>query len=214
MAEVFDTLSAINVNDHTDKKGKFTYLSWPWAWAEVKKRYPAAHYEVRRDDGGLPFVRAPGIGYMVSTQVAIEGVTHEMWLPVMDGRNQAIQEPSMMDINKAIMRCLVKNLAMFGLGLYIYAGEDLPDVEDGQKPKQPAPRPSSVVFCADCKRDIKPVVKKDGTVWEVSDMAAYSNRRYGRALCGPCMKRAEQNLREVGADAAQYASQPLMEGAT
>ena len=143
---VFDRLFNVDVSEHTEKKktGKteLTYLSWTYAWANVKKRYPDANYEIVRAENGLPYVYDPHTGYMVFTKVTIEGVTHEMWLPVMDGRNEAmldhpyqkkykdysitVEPATMFDINKTIMRCLVKNLAMFGLGLYIYAGEDLP----------------------------------------------------------------------------------------
>lgn len=156
--EVFETLNTINVNDHTEKKktgnAELTYLSWPFAWAEVKKRYPDAHYEVEKFNG-LPYVFDPATGYLVYTTVTIEGVTHEMWLPVMDGANKAMKDKpytytsgygqyqkektceaaTMFDVNKTIMRCLVKNLAMFGLGLYIYAGEDLPEGEK-EEPKR------------------------------------------------------------------------------
>lgn len=149
MSSVFDALQAVNVNGHTEKKRsgnvELTYLSWPFAWAEVKKRFPDAHYEVIKFNG-LPYVFDERTGYMVYTTVTIDGITHEMWLPVMDGANKAMKaEPykyvvgrgqfqqektceaaTMFDINKTIMRCLVKNLAMFGLGLYIFAGEDLP----------------------------------------------------------------------------------------
>lgn len=149
MAAVFEALNAINVNDKTEKKKsggtELTYLSWTWAWAEVKKRFPDAHYEIVMNNG-LPYVYDENTGYMVFTNVTIDGITHMMWLPVMDGANKAMKnEPyeystkysgkktveaaTMFDINKTIMRCLVKNLAMFGLGLYIYAGEDLPEVE-------------------------------------------------------------------------------------
>lgn len=156
-ATVFETLNSINVNDKTEtkKSGKdeLTYLSWTWAWAEVKSRYPEAHYEIVMHDG-LPYVYDENTGYMVFTTVTIDGITHMMWLPVMDGANKAmknkpytymtkyngeksVEAASMFDINKTIMRCLVKNLAMFGLGLYIYAGEDLPEVEaEEQKAKQ------------------------------------------------------------------------------
>lgn len=148
---VFETLNGLNVNGHTEKKvtdgGRttLTYLSWPWAWAEVKKRYPDAHYEVVKNESGLPYFADEKLGIMVYTRVTIDGVTHEMWLPVMDGNNKAMRfEPyeiqgkyktttvkaaTMFDVNKTVMRCLVKNLAMFGLGLYIYAGEDLPEGE-------------------------------------------------------------------------------------
>ena len=154
MAAVFDELNAINVNDKTEKKKsgstELTYLSWTWAWAEVKKRFPDAHYEIVMHNG-LPYVYDENTGYMVFTNVTIDGITHMMWLPVMDGANKTMKkEPykymvgkgerafeksveaiSMFDINKTIMRCLTKNIAMFGLGLYIYAGEDLP-IEIGE----------------------------------------------------------------------------------
>lgn len=149
MSTVFEELNQLNVNDHTEKKKtgstELTYLSWTWAWAEVKKRYPEAHYEIEMFDG-LPYVYDENTGYMVFTNVTIEGITHSMWLPVMDGANKAmkskpyeystkigkksVEAASMFDVNKTIMRCLVKNLAMFGLGLYIYAGEDLPEIPD------------------------------------------------------------------------------------
>lgn len=145
----FEILNAVNVNEHTEVKDtgkvKLTYLSWAWAWAEVKKRFPTASYEIIKFNG-LPYVYDEKTGFMVYTTVTIEGVTHEMWLPVMDGNNRAmldhpyevqtkynnftVQAATMFDVNKAIMRCLTKNLAMFGLGLYIYAGEDLPEDPD------------------------------------------------------------------------------------
>jgi hypothetical protein len=156
--EHFKALYEINVNDKTEKKSNLTYLSWAWAWAEVKKIYPDAIYHILRFENNLPYVYDDGIGFMVFTDVTIENITHEMWLPVMDGANKAMRkEPytyevakyewnektkrkeksgvevktvdaaTMFDINKTIMRCLTKNLAMFGLGLYIYAGEDLPE---------------------------------------------------------------------------------------
>lgn len=153
---VFGDLNDLNINGHTEVKEvggkKLTYLSWPWAWAEVKKRYPDAHYEIWRGENGLPYSVDPQTGYMVFTSVTIEGVTHDMWLPVMNGANKAMkpsaykykvgtyekecEAATMTDINKTIMRCLVKNLAMFGLGLYIYAGEDLPEAEQ-ETPEAP-----------------------------------------------------------------------------
>lgn len=142
----FDKLRAINVNGHTEQKDGLTYLSWAWAWDEVKKTYPDAVYKVWKDEEGRPYIYDNNLGYMVFTSVIIEGETLEMWLPVMDGSNKAMKsEPyeiqtkyktitvkaaTMFDINKTIMRCLVKNLAMFGLGLYIYAGEDIPEPDD------------------------------------------------------------------------------------
>ncbi len=121
----FEEVYAINVNDKTEKKGNLTYLSWAYAWAEFKKVYPEATYKVNEFDGTFCSGNEK-MGYMVQTQVTAGDRTYEMWLPVMDMRNNAILQPKMTEINKTIMRCLTKNLAMFGLGLYIYAGEDLP----------------------------------------------------------------------------------------
>ena len=157
--EHFEKLYRVNVNDYTEEKNGLTYLSWANAWAEVKKIYPDAQYTIKRFDNNLPYVYDENTGYMVFTDVTIEGITYEMWLPVMDGANKAMKDMSykyqvkkwnnntksydmvektvepatMFDINKTIMRCLVKNLAMFGLGLYIYAGEDLPETEPVEK---------------------------------------------------------------------------------
>jgi len=130
--KVFETLNNINVNDKTESKGNLTYLSWAWAWAEVKKAYPDATYDIERfGEDRRPYLEDANLGYMVFTSVTIQHQTHIMWLPVMDFRNQALKvgKATMFDINKTIMRCLTKNLAMHGLGLYIYAGEDLPEDE-------------------------------------------------------------------------------------
>jgi len=151
---VFETLSAINVNDKVEKKNGLTYLSWAWAWGEVKKVYPSASYRIIRDPNTSEiYTYSKTLGYMVMTEVEIEGEALEMWLPVMDGANKpmkaeaytyqstkwengrkvsidkTVDAADMFDINKTLMRCLTKNLAMFGLGHYIFAGEDLPEVD-------------------------------------------------------------------------------------
>jgi hypothetical protein len=160
----FDVLSAINLSDKVEKKSNLTYLSWAWAWAEVKKEYPDATYEVKGDPiTQKPYFYDENLGYMVMTEVTIKEETLEMWLPVMDGANKAmlstpytyktkfgeksVEAATMFDINKTLMRCLVKNLAMFGLGLYIYAGEDLPEAE-------PTPAPAPVKTASDLE-DLK-----------------------------------------------------------
>lgn len=125
----FDSLNAINVNDRTEKKGNLTYLSWSWAWQEVKKRFPDATYTYHRDsETNLPFSYKEGVGAFCHTSVTIKNETLEMWLPVMDNRNQSVLKPTSTQINNTLMRCLTKNLAMHGLGLYIYAGEDIPQI--------------------------------------------------------------------------------------
>ena len=145
---LFETLFALNVNDRTEKKKsgngrELTYLSWAWAYAEMQKRCPDMTYEIRHWDG-KPYLYDEDLGYMVETSVTIGDKTKTMWLPVMDGANKAmknkpytyetkyngqktVEAATMFDINTTIMRCLVKNFGMFGLGLYIYAGEDLPE---------------------------------------------------------------------------------------
>ena len=155
---VFETLNAINVNEHIEKKKTgeknpdgtektLSYLSWVWAWGQVKQLYPDASYEVRHW-GEKPYLNDDQLGIMVETSVTINGETITMWLPVMDSKNKAmkatpysyktkygekaVDAATMFDVNKAIMRCLAKNIAMFGLGLYIYAGEDLPEEEAAQ----------------------------------------------------------------------------------
>lgn len=150
----FEEICKINVNEKTEKRigdnGKeLTYLSWAWAWAEFKKIYPDAKYQIKMFNE-KPFIYDENTGYMVFTSVTADNITYDMWLPVMNSNNKAMKSSAyeyttkygtktvaaatMFDINKAIMRCLAKNLAMFGLGLYIYAGEDLPETEE-QKPK-------------------------------------------------------------------------------
>ena len=139
---VFETLNNINVNSHTEKKNGLTYLSWAWAWAEVKKHYPEAFYTIYENAGGL-FYHTDGRTAWVKTGVTIEGIEHIEYLPVMDYRNRAIPLDNLtsFDVNKAIQRSLTKAVARHGLGLYIYAGEDLPESEAEAKPKeQPKPK--------------------------------------------------------------------------
>lgn len=151
--DVFVKLSSVDVTGHVEEKdtgkAKLKYLSWAWAWYEVRQRYPDATYTIVKNENNLPYFVDPYMGIMVYTTVTIAGETHEMWLPVMDGANNPMRldgydiqmkwgkkhvEPAtMFDINKTIMRCLTKNLAMFGIGLALYAGEDLFDNPEGDK---------------------------------------------------------------------------------
>ena len=121
-------LLKINVNDHVEKKGNLSYLSWAWAWAEVLKIDPAARWTAHEWDS-RPAMFLPDGSAMVKVSVEIKGDLKTCVLPVMDNRNRAIANPDAFAINTAIMRCLAKCIAMFGLGLYIYAGEDLPEGE-------------------------------------------------------------------------------------
>lgn len=166
----FETLNNINVNDKIEEKNKLNYLSWTWAWTEFKKACPTATYEIVKFGDGKPYFYDENTGYMVYTRVTVDDVTHEMWLPVMDYNNNAmkdvpykaktkykeveVQPATMFDINKSIMRCLTKNLAMFGLGLYIYAGEDLPEAEKEVEVKEEKPKQKKA-------KEEMPVAKKD-----------------------------------------------------
>lgn len=131
---VFQVLNAINVNEHTEKKGNLTYLSWAWAWAEVKKNYPTATYTIYENANGMNY-HTDGRTCWVKTGVTIDGLEHIEYLPVMDMRNQSIpyERVTSFDVNKAIQRSLTKAVARHGLGLYIYAGEDLPEMEREQQ---------------------------------------------------------------------------------
>ena len=122
-------LLKINVNDHTEKKNGLTYLSWAWAWAKVLEVDPTANYEVKLfpHSAGmeLPYMDLGGSCFVWVT-VTVFGKPMTVQLPVLDYRNKCIPAPNAFDVNTSIMRCLVKGIAMHGLGLYIYAGEDLP----------------------------------------------------------------------------------------
>lgn len=125
---VFEVLNAINVNEHTEKKNGLTYLSWAWAWAEVKKHFPDAQYTIYEDANGMNY-HTDGRTCWVKTGVTINGLEHIEYLPVMDYANKSIpvERVTSFDVNKAIQRSLTKAVARHGLGLYIYAGEDLPE---------------------------------------------------------------------------------------
>lgn len=186
MENVFEKLSSINVNDKVEKKSNLTYLSWAFAWGEVKKLYPDASYQVKGDPiTQKPYFFDEYLGYMVMTEVTIQGQTLEMWLPVMDGANKTmmsepytyttkygektVEAATMFDINKTLMRCLTKNLAMFGLGHYIYAGEDLPETESSVSvPVKPTPPAKELI-----------ALKKDTENWTKAMTYVKANRALG-----------------------------------
>ena len=148
MANYFEELAAVDCSAHVEKKGRFTYLSWPFAMSELAKRHPDSEIEVREWDG-FPGVRGPR-GWMVHVSVTIKGVKRSQWHPVLDGANKPIPEPSVFDFNTSIQRATVKAIALHGLGLYIYAGEDLPEsvAEAADKEKEEADRLRAADFKA------------------------------------------------------------------
>jgi hypothetical protein len=127
----WEKLSTINVNEHVEKKGKFNYLSWTWAVSELKKAAPDATWEVIRFNG-FPYLETK-LGYFVEVAVTVDGITLSQIHPVLDGNNKTIPTPNAFQINTSIQRCLAKAIALHGLGLYVYAGEDLPEESEEQK---------------------------------------------------------------------------------
>lgn len=137
----FARLSAINVSAHIEKKGGFSYLSWPFAVAQLRLADPAAFWEVRRFDG-LPYLLTD-TGVFVEVAVTVRGVTLSQIHPVLDSRNRPILAPTAFDINTSLQRALVKAIALHGLGLYIYAGEDLPQIGTEAAANDAKPEPPS-----------------------------------------------------------------------
>jgi hypothetical protein len=202
MAEnVFEKLNKINVNDKTEKKNGLTYLSWAWAWGEVKKLFPDATYGIYENEKGWNYF-TDGRTCWVKTGVTIEGIEHIEYLPVMDYKNRSIAADAVtsFDVNKAIQRSLTKAIARHGLGLYIYAGEDLPEEEQATVNKRNDEIKKSVnltkaindfkaqveaepqkFVCADCGVEIADAFIANGT-----------KEAYGRTLCKECGLKAKR----------------------
>lgn len=157
MENYFTKLNQINVSAHIEKKGQFSYLSWPYAVAQLRQADPAATWQVSRFDG-LPYQKTES-GYFVEVAVTVQGVTLSQIHPVLDAKNRTIDLPNAFDINTSIQRCLVKAIALHGLGLYIYAGEDLP--ESAANDQQP-PVPAAEVISAQQIARIKSLLAETG----------------------------------------------------
>ncbi len=128
MENYFIELNNINVNEKTEQKNGLTYLSWAWAWGELKKRHPDANYKVYENEQGWCYF-TDGHTAWVKTSVIVNAIEHIEYLPIMDNRNKSIplEQITSFEVNKSIQRSLTKAVARHGLGLYIYAGEDLPE---------------------------------------------------------------------------------------
>ena len=189
----FEVLNAINVNEHTEKKNGLTYLSWAWAWQEVKKAFPEASYTIYENADGWNYF-TDGRTCWVKTGVTIDGLEHIEYLPVMAYNNKSISADAVtsFDVNKAIQRSLTKACARHGLGLYIYAGEDLPDTSDDT----PAPAPAKLqkkaaakkappaveqIICQRCGNAIQGF--NNNTPQQVAN-ATY--KRFGKVMCMDC----------------------------
>jgi ribosomal protein L34E len=176
MESIFKTLNAVNVKDKTEKKNGLTYLSWAWAWAEVKKVCPDAQYTIyeRETEFGPVNYFTDGKTCWVKTGVTLNGLEHIEQLPVMDYKNKSIplNAVTSTDVNKTIQRSLTKACARHGLGLYIYAGEDLPEdekdalLEARKNPSKAAPAPPKETPTQPAKDAEKPVSGASGMATE------------------------------------------------
>lgn len=185
----FTELNSVNVNDKTEKKNGLTYLSWAWAWGEVKKRHPDATYTIYENRDGWCY-HTDGRTCWVKTGVTVNGIEHVELLPVMDYKNQSISvdRVTSFDVNKAIQRSLTKAVARHGLGLYVYAGEDLPEGAD----PEPAPAPkqkADPVLCNNCGKEILPYTDTSGKTVTVKRLVERSKERFaGQVLCADCAR--------------------------
>lgn len=214
---IFETLNAINVNDKTETKNGLTYLSWAWAWGELLKRYPDSTYTIYENSEGW-FYHTDGKTAWVKTGVTVEGKEYIEFLPVMDYKNRSIPLESItsFDVNKAIQRSLTKAVARHGLGLYIYAGEDLPDGEsDAKKDKDGIPAHGSAeaaqeagknrlkeieaqmknarkntdsvaLTCERCGKPIKAIKFSDGNTLKADEIISTCRQDLGGTYCYKC----------------------------
>lgn len=189
----FTELNAINVSDKTEKKNGMTYLSWAWAWGELKKLHPDATYTVYENKDGWLY-HTDGRTCWVKTGVTVNGIENIEYLPVMDFRNNSIpaDKVTSYDVNKAVQRSLTKAVARHGLGLYIYAGEDLPEGEEKpqERPteKPPKAKPSAEITCTKCGVKIEPVIAKTGKTMTAQEISDFSRKKFGQCLCPACQK--------------------------
>lgn len=151
-SKIWDTLSSVDVSEKIEKKGRLSYLSWAWAWGQLMDHYPSAYYDFKPLDVSGDDCVTVWVDLTISE--GEEAVTRSMWLPVMDNRNNAIKNPDARKISDTRMRCLVKCIAMFGLGHYIYAGEDLPESD---KPVEK--------LTLDAQNEIAGLINGDDSLW-------------------------------------------------
>ena len=202
----FEILNGVDVSGHTEKKGNLTYLSWAWAWGELKKRYPMSYYTVYEAANGNPYHTDGNTCWVKTGVTLVDGETsleHIEYLPVMDARNRSIplEQVDSFVVNKTIQRSLTKAIARHGLGLYIYAGEDLPeDAEPDKKAGTPVNQSTATpIYCEDCKA---PITARGNRT--AQQMAAASKAKFGRVLCVGCANVLRKQERELDEFASGY----------
>ena len=172
---IFNKLNAINVNGKTEEKNGLTYLSWAFAWGELKKLYPDANYVIYENtlpNGYIVNYFTDGKTAWVKTGVIVNGLEHIEMLPVMDYKNKSIPLDALtsFDVNKTIQRSLTKAVARHGLGLYIYAGEDLPEDEDKESYKPTySTKPASKIVDG---KETLPQPKSKDEAWERAEYSS------------------------------------------
>lgn len=164
--EIFEELYSININPHIEQDYKgLSYLSWATAYKLAMDKDPAMNYEIVQDNDGMPFF-SRGDVHIVKTKVTMFGETKEMFLPIMDNKHNAVAKPNSRQVNDNIMRCLAKNIAMFGIGLPLYVGEDLAQFKDGKKKTDEAERKKDAI------EEISKLANTEDLYNEVLDVAA------------------------------------------
>lgn len=196
----FETLNNVNVNEHIEKKNGLSYLSWAYAWGELKKKYPDSYYTIYENRDGWHYFTDGKTAWVKTGVTMVDGekaLEHIEYLPVMDYRNRSIPADSItsFDVNKSIQRSLTKAVARHGLGLYVYAGEDLPEAQKDTLNPEPREEAAHVkkaseltITCENCGRALLPVTQKDGSRMSVLELKAFSQNKYGKVLCAQCMK--------------------------
>lgn len=174
----FIDLYAVDVSRYKESKNGLSYLSWSFAWAEIKKRHPAATYAIYENASGWNY-HTDGRTAWVKTGLTIDGLEHIEMLPVMDNRNRSIPLESVtsFDVNKAIQRSLTKAAARHGLGLYIYAGEDLPE---------------QIILCECCGKEVTAHGNRTA-----AQMAAASKKAFGKVVCIECGQKLKADAQQT-----------------
>ena len=183
MENYFVELNNINVNDKTEAKNNLTYLPWAFAWGELKKKHPMATYTIYEDEHGRPYFtdgRTCWVKTGVTVPVGEEKIEHIEYLPIMNYRNEAIpaDKVTSTDMNKSIQRSLTKAVARHGLGLYIYAGEDLPEAEKEEREKPITDKEAMILSNTLTPEQIEWVRKK----YNVKKLAELNATQYGELM--------------------------------
>lgn len=196
--EIFDELYGININPHIEQDYKgLSYLSWATAYKLAMDKDPAMKYEIVQDNDGMPFF-SRGDVHIVKTKVTMFGETKEMFLPIMDNKHNAVAKPNSRQVNDNIMRCLAKNIAMFGIGLPLYVGEDLAQFKDDKKKTDDSERKKNAI------EEITKLANTEDLYNEVLNIAAKFNKNSLLDCTLEELKKIYTELKKVGKNERNY----------